>query len=372
MSPTTPPPLDNNNADHQTGYSIKPLIFGSGVMCALLMGSFWVYIEHPEWLDGSTADDERIERILEANPELTLEDLEADAQSGDLSFWLRTDPEGLSQPKPKNNKKNKEPDPLEVFMKNQRQEARNKEKESSSNNPLLNFSSLDELASGGNSGNKSNSQIGIDLDPVSLSTPLDRMLRGEAGNNDLTPLESEILSLQQITPTPTGNVPSSGNNNASVPSGNTAIPNNANIPSNQNAIDPYNLAPNATINPSINSFGSSSTRSRSNTQLSPTQTTRRTTTNPASNGVNGVVPTTPVVPPQNGRRAVVSPRVSTPSLTTTPTPGNTGAPVSDPFASSQPVQPLNQPVQAPRRVNPNNRIGGGEINTFSNPYGTGQ
>lgn len=385
MSPTTPPSPDNNNANNQTGYSIKPLIFGSGIMCALLMASFWVYIEHPEWLEGSNTEDDRVEKILEANPDLTLEDLEADAQSGDLSFWLRTDPENLSQPNLQSGKKNKEPDPLEVFMKKQRQEAKNKKKNSSSNNPLLNFSSLGELANEGNSNNRSNSQIGsINLDVLSLSTPLDRMLRGETGDNNLTPLEAEILSLQQITPIPNRNTLPSQETNISSPSVNITAPNNpnSNIPLNQTANDPYNLSPNATTNPYNNSLGLSSTQQRSVTQPSLNQTTRRTTTNPALNGVNnvngtsingvnGVVPTSPVIPPQNSRRAIVSPRVSTPSLTTTPTLNNTGSSLNDPYSRSQPAR-VNQPVQAPRPANPNNRIGGGEINTFSNPYGTGQ
>ncbi|MBP0022353.1 MAG: hypothetical protein J7647_32950 [Cyanobacteria bacterium SBLK] len=389
MSPTTPPPPENNNADNQTGYSIKPLIFGSSIMCALLMGSFWVYIEHPEWLDGSNPDDERIEKILEANPELTLEDLEADAQSGDLSFWLRTEPTNLSQSERKNNKKKNEPDPLETFMKKQRQEAKNKQKNSSSNNPLLNFSSLGELANEEGSNNKSNSQIGqINLDPLSLSTPLDRMLRGETGNHNLTPLEAEILSLQQITPIPTKNTLQSRETDISSPPENITIPNNSNsnLPVNQTARDPYNLLPNTATYPDNNSLGLSSTRQRSTTQLSPTQlapnqTTRRGTTNPTLNGVgvngtginsvNGVIPTTPVIPSQNSRRAIVSPRVSTPALTTTPTLNNTDLSIDDPYSRSQPAR-VNQPVQVPRPANPNNRIGGGEINTFSDPYGTGR
>ncbi|MGK7927929.1 MAG: hypothetical protein AB4290_22275, partial [Spirulina sp.] len=367
-------------------------------MCALLIGSFWVYVEHPEWLEGSNAEDERVEKILEANPELSLEDLEADFQTGDLSFWLRTEPgSGSRANNQKNrNRKNQEPDPLEAFMKKQRQEEKKKQRNSTSNNPLLNFSSLENLTNTRNSQDPEDIQIGkINLDTQSLSTPLDRMLRGEAGNNELTPLESEILSLQQLPLPSTDNILQTTAENSSPSSENLTGLNNSNVNNpltqtsnnllHQTLNNPDNLLPNATNNSYNNPSGLGVNSRRTTAQPSLNQTTRRGSVNPpvngangvnginganGVNGVNGVIPTTPVVPIPNSRRAVVSPRVATPNaLPTTPTFNNNSQPFNDPYSQSQPAR-LNQPTQTPRAVNPNNRIGSGEIHTFSDPYGT--
>ena len=337
-------------------------------MCALLMASFWVYIEHPEWLEGSNAEDERVEKILEANPELTLEDLEADAQSGDLSFWLRTNPDAVPQTSDRQSQpNNKQDDPLEVFQKKQREEAKKKQNNSESNNPLLNFSALDNLTGDRNAREGQNPQLDLNLETLSLSTPLDRMLRGEVGSDRLTPLEAEILSLQQ-SPTPTDNSVQPQGNDTPLPFENTTGQGNPNpnIPLNPTANDPDNLTPNAANRLDNSSLGLP-TQQRTTLPTPIEGTPRRGV---EVNGVNGVVPTTPVIPPQTGRRAVVSPRrVAPPSATT---PNNAVSPLNDPYSQAQPAR-ANQPVQqAPRPVNPNNRIGGGEINTFSNPYGTGQ
>ncbi|WP_204102504.1 MULTISPECIES: hypothetical protein [Spirulina sp. CCY15215] len=378
MSPQTPPSPENNNINPEIGYSLKPLFFGSGIMCALLIASFWVYIEHPEWLEASNSENDQVEKILEANPDLSREDLEADAQTGDLSFWLRTDPGNSSQVNNNQAKKNKEADPLEVFMKKQKEEDKQKQKDSASKNPLLNLSPLEDLTNAGDAKKKGDGQIGtLNLDALSLSTPLDRMLRGEAGNGELTPLEAELLSLQQLSPTSTTNTPQPQEQN----NRGTNNPNsNANSSPNQTPNNPNNLLPNATNNLYSTPSGLSSNQRRTTAQPSINQTTRRGTSNPALNGVgangvntgvNGVVPTTPIVP-QNSRRGVVSPRVSTPTTTTFPGLGNTSPGLNDPYSRSQQQQQQQQPTQTNRAVNPNNRIGGGEINSFSNPYGTGQ
>lgn len=373
MSLKASPPSENNNANPETGYSLKPLFFGSGIMCALLIASFWVYIEHPEWLEGSNSENDQVEKILEANPNLSREDLEADVQTGDLSFWLRTDPENASPTNNNQVKTNKEADPLEVFMKKQREEEKKKQTDSSSNNPLLNLSPLEDLTNAENAKNKGNNQVGqLNLDSHSLSTSLDRMLQGEAGNSDLTPLEAEILSLQQ--PSSTNASPPQGQNNQGQ---NSSNPNSS---GNQTSNDPNNFVPNTTNNLNNTPSGLSGNQRRTTAQPSVNQTvnptTRRGTTNTSPNGVgvngvNGVVPTTPLVPAQNSRRGVVSPRVATPT-TTLPSLGNTPSVLNDPYSRSQQQQQQQQPVQTNRAVNPNNRIGGGEINSFSNPYGTGR
>jgi hypothetical protein len=286
------------------------MVIGSTVVGVLVGVSLWSYILNPNWLSESHADSPWIDRILRLNPTLSREDLEKDAELGDLSFWFGRSESSYTGAPPASPPEEGEQEPslLEQFMK--QQEADNAQQNAA--NPLLTPPTPADNATPATTAQP---------DQPPPRSALDRALNGESPTAEPTtnPLQTALEQQGNATDGPGAATPANA-----APTPQTSRYDNAN-----NLGIPDNSAASSSSVPAV----------------PPTRTRRNTPTTPTA---------IPALPP-TGRRTVP----------TNPLPGNP--------TTATPQAP-NVPSNQRRQLTPNagaqqgfQRVGGGDINTFADP-----
>ncbi|NEO26816.1 MAG: hypothetical protein F6K03_07940 [Kamptonema sp. SIO4C4] len=366
---------DYHTQEESPPFYRQPIFIGMMLFSGLFAIALWAYSQNTEWLEATDDTNEQVERILAANPDLSREDLEKDIQAGDLDFWLRTDPSNTLTPltQPNSGDSEETPSLLDQYMQN-KDEQNNQTQSETTNNPLLNLPNPFLLENVNQNDNASDEQQETNTRPPSaldmflnpnqqtqantpanpLTQALNRMSQSSANREAAETEESESqISTEE-------NNPANSANNAT----NNQLTNNPLMNNGQPLVNPNQPQ---TMPSQNNPYGTlNAPRQSTNNYFTPTQNPRRYP--------NAATTPNATVAPTNPRQPTVSPRFQPPSTnpygnnssvgnTTTTTQPNynrrQGANQQAPGVGNQPRNSQNIP-----------RMGGGQINTFSDPFGT--
>ncbi len=342
----------------------RPLVYAVAAVAIAFGGGFWIYGQHPEWLVNIVEEDATGRGRLENLPEGT--------NAEDLSFLLDTFEGELPPPAipTDGDDQSEQPSLLEQFMQGEEQAEDNREQPTGSlglleqlnaDNPLLNptlnnsdrqasaTNPLGNLLSNGGNGNANASPLRALLNGNArdtgnpLQNAIDRLAQPSAAGEASAPAANASPQNQNPSPGAASSLgidPDTGQPRSSQP--NYGIPGQPAIP---NAVGGYNALP--ATDPSNPYY-----------QSLPGQSPPATTT-------------APTVPLRSQRRSTVTPLLTPSPSSPVPSPaaGNSGQIPGQQFTS--PIRQQQQQRSPNAGGNPNQfrRVGGGQINTFSNPLG---
>ncbi|MDB9315163.1 hypothetical protein PN462_18760 [Spirulina sp. CS-785/01] len=372
-----------HNAEEKTPFYQQPVVIGSIVFGGLFGIALWAYSQNTQWLE-DTQENAQIEQVLAANPELSREDLEADVQAGDLSFWLRNDTtDNLTPLPPPNQEQDERPSLLDEYMKQQekeRQQAQKNNQNQAAPDPLLNLPNpllLNNVANNEDSSTQGEKQ---NTRPPSALEMFLNSNASQTANTQANPLTQALDRLSRpAEETADGNAAAETDN----PNSQTATGEANSSPlsengenglglDNNNGQNPANaLQPGMATTQPTNPYGRITPQTGQQTpnsgysSLTPTPNSRRYP--------NAVTTPTPMVTPTDPRRPTVSPRFQRPSTNPYENSSLDNNNLTQPNYSRRQgaTQRTTGGSTQPRNSQSLPRMGNGQINTFSDPLGAG-